>query len=216
MKRINYDELIWFIILALLSFLMIFLIYTDKIQNFINGRMLIFFKISVIIIVIFTICQIPKIFTIPSRVYITNKFLPIIMFLFVSLIYFGYQYNSKDYVKDNFNDIEIITDNISSLEGENLYFKGFIYRDDDNKSMVYLARERLTCCQFDSSVVKIPLINMDTNAIDEEWVMVYGKVVNDDGLKLQVLEYTPCEEPEDRFLKEDWYLLVIFSLTCYY
>lgn len=49
MKRINYDELIWFILLVILTFLMFFLIKSDEIQNFINGRMLIFFKFSVII-----------------------------------------------------------------------------------------------------------------------------------------------------------------------
>ena len=62
MKRINYDELIWFILLVILTFLMFFLIKSDEIQNFINGRMLIFFKFSVIILVLFSICQFPKIF----------------------------------------------------------------------------------------------------------------------------------------------------------
>ena len=47
MKRINYDELIWFILLVILTFLMFFLIKSDEIQNFIDGRMLIFFKFSV-------------------------------------------------------------------------------------------------------------------------------------------------------------------------
>ena len=49
MKRINYDELILFMLLVILDLLMIVLIESDEIQNFINGHMLIFFKISVII-----------------------------------------------------------------------------------------------------------------------------------------------------------------------
>lgn len=48
MKRINYDELILFMLLVILDLLMIVLIESDEIQNFINGHMLIFFKISVI------------------------------------------------------------------------------------------------------------------------------------------------------------------------
>ena len=88
MKRINYDELIWFILLVILNFLMFFLIKSDEIQNFINGRMLIFFKFSVIILVLFSICQFPKIFTIPSRMYITNKFFPLIFFVIILLLYF--------------------------------------------------------------------------------------------------------------------------------
>ena len=90
MKRINYDELIWFILLVILNFLMFFLIKSDEIQNFINGRMLIFFKFSVIILVLFSICQFPKIFTIPSRRYITNKFFPLIFFVIILLLYFKY------------------------------------------------------------------------------------------------------------------------------
>ena len=49
MKRINYDELIWFILLVILNFLMFFLIKSDEIQNFIKGRMRIFFIFTVLI-----------------------------------------------------------------------------------------------------------------------------------------------------------------------
>ena len=127
MKRINYDELILFMLLVILDLLMIVLIESDEIQNFINGHMLIFFKISVIILVLFSICQFSKIFTIPSRIYITNKFFPLIFFLIIFLLYFAYADDKDEVISDSFNDILFITENIDNYEGDMLYFKGFIY-----------------------------------------------------------------------------------------
>ena len=60
MKRINYDELILFMLLVILDLLMIVLIESDEIQNFINGHMLIFFKILVICIFPIKACN-PKV-----------------------------------------------------------------------------------------------------------------------------------------------------------
>ena len=202
MKRINYDELIWFILLVILNFLMFFLIKSDEIQNFINGRMLIFFKFSVIILVLFSICQFPKIFTIPSRRYITNKFFPLIFFVIILLLYFAYPDDRNEVINDSFNNISDITENIDDYDGEKLYFKGFIYVDKEESGKVYLARERLTCCQYDSRIIKIPLLNME-DINEDTWIIVYGKVIDDDGLKLKVVDYEKCSEPEDRFLKED-------------
>ena len=184
MKRINYDELILFMLLVILDLLMIVLIESDEIQNFINGHMLIFFKISVIILVLFSICQFPKIFTIPSRIYITNKFFPLIFFVIIFLLYFAYADDKDEVISDSFNDILFITENIDNYEGDMLYFKGFIYQDKENPAQLYLAREMLTCCQYDSRIIKIPLINMDETINEETWIIVYGKVINDDGLKL--------------------------------
>lgn len=202
MKRINYDELILFMLLVILDLLMIVLIESDEIQNFINGHMLIFFKISVIILVLFSICQFPKIFTIPSRIYITNKFFPLIFFVIIFLLYFAYADDKDEVISDSFNDILFITENIDNYEGNMLYFKGFIYQDKENPTQLYLAREMLTCCQYDSRIIKIPLINMDETINEETWIIVYGKVINDDGLKLKVACYEKCSEPNDRFLKE--------------
>ena len=201
MKRINYDELILFMLLVILDLLMIVLIESDEIQNFINGHMLIFFKISVIILVLFSICQFPKIFTIPSRIYITNKFFPLIFFLIIFLLYFAYADDKDEVISDSFNDILFITENIDNYEGDMLYFKGFIYVDKEESGKVYLARERLTCCQYDSRIIKIPLLNME-DIKEDTWIIVYGKVIDDDGLKLKVVDYEKCSEPNDRFLKE--------------
>ena len=45
------------------------------------------------------------------------------------------------------------------------------------------------------------MIMMDIN--EDTWIIVYGKVIDDDGLKLKVVDYEKCSEPEERFLKED-------------
>ena len=37
---------------------------------------------------------------------------------------------------------------------------------------------------------------------EDTWIIVYGKVIDDDGLKLNVVDYEKCPEPEERFLKE--------------
>ena len=117
-------------------------------------------------------------------------------------MYFAYADDKDEVISDSFNDILFITENIDNYEGDMLYFKGFIYQDKENPAQLYLAREMLTCCQYDSRIIKIPLINMDETINEETWIIVYGKVINDDGLKLKVACYEKCSEPNDRFLKE--------------
>lgn len=201
MKRVNYDELIWFIMLVILNFLMFMLIQTGKIENFLNGRMLILFKISLCIISIFSLCQLSKIFTIRSRTYITNKFLPLLIFIIILSIYILYPEKHNEFATDSFDDINIITENIYLYEGENLYFKGFIYKDKEDPSNIYLCREKLTCCQYDSRLIKIPLINIEEEFDNNTWVIIYGTVLDNNGLVINVVDCEKSTEPEDRFLK---------------
>ena len=83
MKKFNLDEFIWFIIQVSLILLMSYLKVSGKITYFISGKMMIYFSISMIILIVYTVAQTSKIFTVRSRNYITDKFYPI---LFVIII----------------------------------------------------------------------------------------------------------------------------------
>ena len=86
MKKFNIDELIWFIILVLLSLSLVFLIRSGKITNFVGSDMIIYFYLSIIILSVFAIFQFGRIFTIKRRVETTNKYIPLTFTLCVGVV----------------------------------------------------------------------------------------------------------------------------------
>ena len=55
---------------------------------------------------------------------------------------------------------DAIADNLEDILNSTCFIeKGYVDKEDSGK--VYLARERLTCCQYDSRIIKIPLLNME-------------------------------------------------------
>ena len=55
MRKFNVDELIWFIILTLLSVSIIFLIKSGNITNFVGADMIKYFYVSIVILVLFSL-----------------------------------------------------------------------------------------------------------------------------------------------------------------
>ena len=88
MRKFNVDELIWFIILTLLSVSIIFLIKSGNITNFVGADMIKYFYVSIVILVLFAFIQFGRIFTIKRRMEITNKFIPLTFTLCIGVILF--------------------------------------------------------------------------------------------------------------------------------
>ena len=64
MKKFNMDEFIWFIIQLTLIILMIYLKVSGKITYFISSKMMIYFNMSIIILMLYALAQSRKIFTV--------------------------------------------------------------------------------------------------------------------------------------------------------
>ena len=176
-------------------------VYTDK--ALIKNRI----SISLFILFILLICQISKVFTIPGRTYITNKFYPLLFLLIVCFIYFSSNYydnyinKNSSIISDNFNNLSEIIDEKNEYIGKQLNFVGFIEKDYLHNK-IYLVREKMTCCQYDSKEIKIPLIDIDNSVKEGYWIIVTGQLTNNSDLEIKVLNFKYCNEPSNRFLHD--------------
>lgn len=87
MKRFNINELIWFIVLLILTALWTYLLLSGDIFDLVSTRMIKYSYFALAIFIIITIFQITKIFTFPTRNDISAKFVPLIFTFFVALAY---------------------------------------------------------------------------------------------------------------------------------
>ena len=215
MRRFSVDEFIWFIILILLIIFNVYLLYSGEIYNFINGNMLKVYCISVIILGIFAVFQIKMIFTIPIRNNFTNKFIPLILLFVVAVVFFMpvimnrttdydfYQDNPSEEIlkidSSNYHFIDEIEEMPILYQDKLIQMTGFIYLEDNK---FYLAREELSCCQWDIHMIKIPIQGKDFSSENGKWVTVLGKVTGDEPLSLDIIDFKFCPEPDERFFHE--------------
>lgn len=173
MKKFNIDELIWFIILVLLSLSLVFLIRSGNITNFVGSDMIIYFYLSIIILSVFAIFQFGRIFTIKRRVEITNKYIPLtftlcigVVLLYVfPLIKGNTDINEELLLKNNTDAIIINSENYSILneivenkekyEGKKIVFLGYIDKVKENSDFTIIARQTVKCCQADKEKIQI-------------------------------------------------------------
>lgn len=178
MRRFNLDELIWFILLFLLTTLWGYLIFSGDIYGLVNPRMIKYNYFAFAFFAILTIFQLSKIITFPSRVDMSNKFIPLIFTLFmaVAYIYINSNYTSNsslllmenevtfdyegDYISiesDN-NKHALLKDlNIdSTFIGETISIVGYIDRNSDLPENTFLiSRNEISCCLQDLSTISI-------------------------------------------------------------
>ena len=216
MKKFNLDEFIWFIIQVSLILLMSYLKVSGKITYFISGKMMIYFSISMIILIVYTVAQTSKIFTVRSRNYITDKFYPILFVIIICTVFLyvmpNYKslkakVNSDDMINKKYeNLIEITNDNYKILNNIKEYndriiqMVGFIYRDNDERDMI-LGREVISCCQSDKSLLQVKVNGID-NLNKGAWVKVIGKVKVSDTVYLECIEYEEVDEPIEIYFHE--------------
>ena len=86
MKRFNFDEFLWFIVLILLGISIIYLIFTNKIDFYIGKKMIKYIYISIIMISIIAIFQFKNIFTSKGNSNLKRKLLPILLTLILGVI----------------------------------------------------------------------------------------------------------------------------------
>lgn len=75
MKRFNFHELVWFLILSGFTFYFYYLFYTGKILMYIAPRMMLYVKFSMGAFLILSLYQFTKIFTVPTRKKINKSYI---------------------------------------------------------------------------------------------------------------------------------------------
>ncbi|MCD2500169.1 hypothetical protein LQE93_00080 [Clostridium sp. NSJ-145] len=217
MKKFNMDEFIWFIIQLTLIILMIYLKVSGKITYFISSKMMIYFNMSIIILMLYALAQSRKIFTVRNRNYITNKFYPILSVIVLCAVFL--------YVMPNYKSLKAVENNVSMLD-ENIYegmikvtndnyeilynmdeynnsiieLTGFVY-ETNNDNEIILGREVVSCCQSDKSLIQIKVKGIN-NINKGTWVKVIGKVEYIDETYLECIEYEKIDEPIEIYFHE--------------
>lgn len=229
MRRFNLDELIWFILLLLLTTLWGYLILSGDIYGLVNPRMVKYNYFAFVIFAILTIFQLSKIITFPSRVDMSNKFIPLIFTLFMAVAYIAlnssytlsssFLLNEAD-VKFNYagDYISIENDNnkhtflkeldmTSEYIGKTISIAGYIVRNDNlPESTLLIARDEISCCLQDLSTIGILSKETTNDIIDTttietgSWVKVLGTIQYEhENAYLELIELIKIKEPEKKY-----------------
>ena len=220
MKKFNIDELIWFIILVLLSLSLVFLIRSGKIKNLVGIDMIIYFYLSIIILSVFAIFQFGRIFTIKRRVETTNKYIPLTFTLCVGVVLLyvfpllkgNTDINEELLLKNNADAIIINSENYSILneivenkeeyEGKKIVFLGYIDKIKENSDFTIIARQTVKCCQADKEKIQIKAKGLESNLEEGQWINICGKICFSDEFYILVEEYKLQDEPNDIYFHE--------------
>ena len=123
MRRFNFDEFLWFMILILLDLSMIYLVFTGKINFYIGSNMIKYSYITIIMISIITVFQIKNIFTPKGSLNIKIKLMPIILVLIIGVISINKQ---QTFLHSELN-VEILENKTSVIDRKSLYEHEFEY-----------------------------------------------------------------------------------------
>lgn len=86
MRRFNFDEFLWFIVLILLDLSIIYLTFTGKIDFYIGKKMIKYIYITIVMISAITIIQLRNVFTSKGNLSLKRKLLPIILTMILGII----------------------------------------------------------------------------------------------------------------------------------
>lgn len=217
MKKFNMDEFLWFMIQLTLIILMIYLKVSGKITYFISSKMMIYFSISIVILILYTLAQVSKIFTVRSRNYITDKFYPIMFVIALCTVFLYIMPNYKN-IKASANNesmlneksydgmIEVTNENYEMLYDIDKYdnsiieIVGFVYKKNNDNEII-LGREVVSCCQSDKSLIEIKVKGIN-NIKKGQWIKVIGKVHFNDSINLECIDYEKVDEPIEIYFHE--------------
>lgn len=217
MKKFNMDEFLWFMIQLTLIILMIYLKVSGKITYFISSKMMIYFSISIVILILYTLAQVSKIFTVRSRNYITDKFYPIMFVIALCTVFLYIMPNYKNMKASANNEsmlneksydgmIEVTNENYEMLYDIDKYdnsiieIVGFVYKKNNDNEII-LGREVVSCCQSDKSLIEIKVKGIN-NIKKGQWIKVIGKVNSNDSINLECIDYEKVDEPIEIYFHE--------------
>lgn len=176
--------------------------------------MLKYFYLSIIILVIFSLVQFERIFTIRRRKDITTKFIPITFTLVVGVVLLlglplmkgtsNYDEEKLDVdgviaiTKDNYGIVNHFNENREIYSGKIISFVGFVEKGDvNNNSEIIVSREAVDCCQSDKHKIQLRTKGMDNSIESGQWVTIVGKISFDDSYYVDIQQYKLRNEPKD-------------------
>lgn len=211
MKKFNIEEFIWLLILILLTSYIGYLMLSGNIYNYLSVKTAKNLYIALVILVIFIIVQVMKVFSFNSREDTSFKFIPIILTLSIGVLLllrnsFHNEENNisrfnnifaKDAIEINHDTHHILEDLESYGEeylGKYIIFTGFVYKYDGERFI--LAREEMNCCAADSYIIGISSLSKDKFK-EGQWIKALGKISYDGEYYLEIDEYLNINEPSN-------------------
>lgn len=211
MKRFNFEEFLWFIVLILLGVSIIYLIYTNKIDFYIGKKMIKYIYITIIMISIIAIFQFQNIFTSKGNSNIKIKLLPIILTLILGVISINKQGTfkhielNKDLKNSDISKIDMTSsyeheDDYNSMENTNSKAEKI-----SNKSINENLKNQVNITENNKQ--KILIVNEDNPMILED-IRVNPK--NYMGMNLEIHGFV-CRES---YLNENQFIIGRNIMTC--
>ncbi|MDR3594108.1 DUF1980 domain-containing protein [Clostridium sp.] len=160
MKRFNFDEFLWFIVLILLDLFLIYLVFTKKINFYIGKDMIKYIYISIISISVIAIFQIRNICTPKSSINIKIKLLPIILAILLGIISVNKQQSFKHFELNN----ELRGNTAKSIDKQSLYEHELDI--DINKGNINLSKDSKNI--YEDVTQKIIVVNESNPMILED------------------------------------------------
>jgi len=117
LKRFNFDEFLWFIVLILLDLSIIYLVYTGKIDFYIGKSMIKYCYITILMISIIALFQFQNIFTWIGSSKLKIKLVPIIL----ALVLGGISIYTQDTFKHTELNKELKENKVSNIDIKSLY-----------------------------------------------------------------------------------------------
>ena len=117
MKRFNFDEFLWFIVLILLDLLIIYLVFTGKIDFYIGKKMIKYIYITIVMISIITIFQFKNVFTSKGNGDIKKKLAPIMLTVILGII----SINKQETFKHSELNKELTESKVINIDMKSLY-----------------------------------------------------------------------------------------------
>ena len=140
MKRFNFDEFLWFIVLILLDISIVYLLFTGKMNFYIGEKMIKYSYTSILMITILVIVQFKNVFTSKGNSNIKTKLVPIILTLILGTI----SINTQETFKHNELNKELKGSSTSRIDIKSLYEHESDYNaieNENNKQDILIVNE---------------------------------------------------------------------------
>ena len=117
MKRFNFDEFLWFIVLIILDASIIYLLFTNKIDFYIGDKMIKYIYITIVMISIIIIFQFKNVFTSKGNGNFKKKLLPIVLTVILGII----SINKQETFKHSELNKELTESKVINIDMKSLY-----------------------------------------------------------------------------------------------
>lgn len=199
MKRFNFDEFLWFIVLIVLDLFLIYLVYAKKIDFYIGKNMIKYIYFSIASLIVITLFQIRNVFTPKSAINIKIKLLPIILAILLGIISVTKQQSFKHFELGN----ELRGNNENSIDKSSLYEHN--HDININSSDINLSKDSNNAYEIDNN--KIIVVNENNYVILED---IRANPSKYNGRELEIQGFV-CKED---YLNKNQFIIGKLIMTC--